>query len=131
RFKLVTNSRNYTAFLMAAVNALRKGGEGRQIHFYTVTPAGPLSLVNWPEDDDIPGVGSVRMHRGAHFISTYMLFIRDVVREKNITHRRWIWTETSSPISDKYRRFGGWKHYERTKDPYDGKENNFVIGIPL
>lgn len=139
RFKLVTNSRNYTAFLIAAVDALRTSHPGREIHFYTVTPAGPLSIINWPEEDRVNDADPIHIHRGAHFVNTYMLFVRELVQQakatNDVVHRRWIWTNPEpTGNGNRFKKppsFESWACYENFKMPYGKRADMSILGVPL
>lgn len=139
RFRLVTTARNYLAFLIAAVNAISQSEPTRRVHFYTSTPAGPKSLLNWPQveymkyDHDT----LVNFHSDYEFISSYMLFIKEIVRNKKeqIAHRRWIWTgtqESENQLGNKkeFKLFSDWRHYHRPDD-HSYNDEHHVLGIPI
>lgn len=140
RLSFVTNSRNYAAFLICAVKALRAlipsadaatRKDVERVHFYTVTPAGPRCLLNWPQEQ---GDDQVLVHYQRHFMSAYMLFIRELINDTDqpIVHRRWIWSGSNDDRKSAPELFKAWKHYPPTNLLYgDDADKLFIIGVPL
>ena len=135
-WKLVTNSRNYTAFLISVVNALASIDSGRRVHFYTSTPVSPFTLLNWPQEYRI-GNEKVPSHGVQDFMNEYMAFIQDIVRPgQPIVHRRFIWTRNQKktegvrlpPL------FEDWDHYSDDEPDYGIRppfQNLRFLGIPV
>jgi len=125
--RLVTNSRNYTALLVATLEAIRKSYPNRPVHFYTATPAGPTSLLNWPHEQ-WQRDKSLQLHRNCEFISAYMLYVRELVHWRSVQHARWVWTRTDQPQQEGFR---AWGHYEQDDNVYGEYRDKHVFGVPV
>jgi hypothetical protein len=137
RLELVTNSRNYTAFLTGAVEAvrdeIRKANlEDRlAVHFYTVTPASVGCLLNWPQHRQEMTSGLPHAHYESHFISSYMLQIAELVSDHTFVHRRWIWKKGNESREKLPPLFAKWDHYEGERYPTPEDDDLRVLGVPL
>ncbi len=137
RWHLVTNSRNYAAFLIAVVQRLLKDKQAdhTRIYFYTSTPVAPLFLMNMPLEVR-PGLN---VHGQLRFIDEYMSFIRDAIAHDRLVHKRFIWTAAikgrdslEKDLEKLPRNFRDWYHYPFGKGySMEGREGDKVLGVPI
>jgi hypothetical protein len=127
RWELVTNSRNYAAFLISAVTGILKSAPSQTVYFYTSTPVAPFFLLNCPFQTR-SGWG---VHGLERFLNEYMSFVRDVVAEnKNLVHRRYIWTiPDRKAFSTLPPSFRDWFHYPYGDQTF--RKNWKILGVPI
>jgi hypothetical protein len=130
RWQLVTNSRNYAAFLISVVDRLVATSPDRKIYFYTSTPVAPFFLLNMP----LQIRTNLSLHGRQRFLDEYMSFVRDVISDNdNVVHERFIWSVPfAKDVADLPVSFRGWFHY-----PFGGRygmtdrQGWKILGVPL